>query len=314
MRQVWNLRSLNLEDCGLTIGSFDGVHLGHQALIRSMVTGSRKAGVPPVVLTFFPHPTTVLRQSQKPFYISSPQLKSEMFENMGVAYQVTQRFDHRLAEMEAGAFLSMLRGHLPFQELWVSDSFTFGKDREGDRRFLEQAGPRAGFKLHVVPPTVVDGAAVSSTRVRQALWVGDVAMAATLLGRPFLVSGLVVSGSGRGGSLGVRTANLSLWSEQALPSGGVYACWAEVSGSTWRTVTNIGVRPTFDEGGAALVVETHLLDFTGDLVGQVMRLAFIARLRDEVPFPNAAALVAQIRADIAQAVELLEPMKERVDG
>jgi riboflavin kinase/FMN adenylyltransferase len=314
MRYVWDLRSLILEDCGLTIGSFDGVHRGHQALIQSMVKGSRKAAAPPVVLTFFPHPATVLRPPQKPFYISSPHLKAEMFETMGVAYQVTQRFDRQLAEMEAGAFLSMLRAHLPFRELWVSESFTFGKDREGDRRFLEQAGPRAGFKLHVVPPTVVDGAAVSSTRVRQALWEGDVPKAATLLGRPFSVSGMVVGGSGRGEHLGVRTANLSLWSEQALPSGGVYACLAEVSGSRWKAVTNIGVRPTFDEGEAGLVVETHLLDFNGDLGGKAMQLAFMARLRDEVRFPNAAALVAQIQADIAQATELLEPVKERVDA
>jgi len=297
MEHVRDINSLQLNGCELTIGSFDGVHRGHQALITCMSSAAGTTGLPIVVLSFYPHPAVVLRGRQPAFYISLPEERASLLGDMGVSYVITQRFTRALSRVSAGDFLENLVQQLSFRRLWIGESFSLGYRREGNPLFLEKAGKRMGFELEVVPPALVDGEVVSSTRVREALRSGDVARAASYLGRPFTLPGVIVHGSDRGKSLGFPTANLSIWKERACPGPGVYACIAEVDGHRWKAVTNVGVRPTFDNSHGKTRVEAHLLDFVGDLYGKVMRLTFHERLRDEQRFADPAALVRQITRD-----------------
>ncbi|MGD8814263.1 MAG: riboflavin biosynthesis protein RibF, partial [Anaerolineales bacterium] len=281
MKHLRDINSLSLDGCELTIGSFDGVHCGHQALIAAMSEQAEKMRRPIVILSFYPHPSVILRGRRPAFYITLPEEKAVLLAKLDVSYVITLRFTDYLAKMTAETFLETIHDRLSVRGLWIGENFALGHRREGTPLFLERAGDRMGFKLHVVPPLLMDGEVVSSTRVREALRSGDVARAARYLGRPFTLPGVVVPGSDRGKTLGFPTANLSIWSERACPGPGVYACYTTVNGERYPAVTNIGVRPTFGDEDGKVLVETHLLDFQGDLYGKVMRLTFVDRLRDE---------------------------------
>jgi riboflavin kinase/FMN adenylyltransferase len=306
MKHVSDVTALSLPGSVLSIGSFDGVHLGHQALVSRLVQHARLARLPAVVLTFFPHPSVVLRGRQPALYINTPDEKAELLAGLGVDYVVTRTFDVGLSHLSADAFLDLLRTHLGLRALVVGEDFALGYRREGGRIFLEQAAPQRGFRLEIVPPLMLDGEPVSSTRVREALRSGDVRRAAAYLGRPFVLPGTVVRGVGRGRKLGIPTANLGFWNERAYPAPGVYACWAEFAGKTYPAVTNIGMRPTFNDGLLHPVVEAHLLGFSEDLYDQEVRLSFVERLRDEQRFEGAEALSAQISRDIERARTILQ--------
>jgi riboflavin kinase/FMN adenylyltransferase len=313
MQHLHDLSQVNLPACQVTIGSFDGVHRGHQVLVREMVDSARGEGLPAVVLTFFPHPSVVLRGRTPAFYINTPEEKAQLLAELGVEFVITQRFDVELSRIQAGDFLELLRRHLAFTTLWIGEDFALGHQREGNRLFLAKAARHDGFRLQVVAPMNVGGEVVSSTRVREALRSGDVSRAASYLGRPFSLPGVVVRGSARGAKLGIPTANLSIWEERAFPGAGVYACVVEVAGKRFKAVTNIGVRPTFEGNEPSPVVETHILDFSGDLYGKEIRIEFIVRLRDERRFPGPEALLAQIEKDIQRAREILDMRKEAED-
>ena len=314
MEHVRGLERLHLEGSTLTIGSFDGVHLGHQALIRALVGSARQVHLPAVVLTFYPHPSVVLRGRKPAFYITTPDEKAALLGELGIDYVVTQSFDRELAAVTADAFLDWAQAHLAFRDLWVGEDFALGFRRQGNVPFLEQAGAARGFGLHILSPVLIGGEVVSSTRVREALRSGDVARAASYLGRPFVVPGKVVQGAGRGRSLSIPTANLSVWEERACPGSGVYACRAQVEGRHWMAVANIGFRPTFEGDGRVPVVEAHLLEFEGDLYGKEMRLTFIERLRDERRFAGPEALLEQIQRDILRARLILSSHREGSDA
>jgi riboflavin kinase/FMN adenylyltransferase len=289
MQHIRDLADFQLERCDLTIGSFDGVHVGHQALIEKMVAHSRQYGNPAVVLTFFPHPSVVLRGRKPAFYITRPEEKAELLGDLGVDYVITQAFNKKLSKISAGDFVDRLRAQLRFQDV--------------------------GFKLHVVAPVFMGGEVVSSTRVREALRSGDVGRVETYLGRPFKLPGKVVVGAGRGKGLGIPTANLEIWDQRAYPRSGVYACLARIDDEQerWKSVTNIGIRPTFENNQSEAVVEAHLLDFEGDLYGKEMELEFVARLRDERKFADAEALLARISRDIQRANVILDSRLEADD-
>src|SRR3990170_3570692 len=299
-----DLSEVSLPASVLTIGSFDGLHLGHQALIRSLVEGGRAERLPSAVVTFYPHPSVVLRARRPAFYITLPEEKTARLSALGVDHVVTQRFDEALSRVTAGEFLDRLEARLHFQRLWIGEDFALGHEREGNRLFLRREAERRGFELHVAEPLLVGGEVVSSTRVREALRAGDVARVATYLGRPFTLRGVVVPGAGRGKALGIPTANLALQGEQAYPGNGVYACWADVGDGRRPAVTNVGLRPTFDDALPTPIVETHLLDWDSDLYGAEVALAFVARLREERRFGNRHDLVKQIHQDIDQARDL----------
>lgn len=314
MQHLRDLSLLSLESCELTIGSFDGVHRGHQRILQSMVEHAREAGVPSVVITFHPHPAAVLKKVVPFFYLTSPEEKADILGGYGAEYVVTQKFSRELSRVTAPQFLRNVLRRLKTRDLWIGEDFAFGHQREGDKGYLESAAEKLGFQLHVVPPVLLAGGVVSSTRIRQALASGEVSRVTEYLGRHYALEGEVVSGSERGKVLGFPTANLYIWEEKAIPGPGVYACTAEFDDSACRAVTNIGVRPTFDEGHATQVVEAHLLDFEGDLYGKSMKLMFVERLRDERRFESPEALMDQIEKDIRRAREVLGVVLEMNDG
>ena len=304
MQHLPDLHQLQLTGCALTIGSFDGVHRGHRALIQSMLESA--AGLPSVVLTFFPHPSVVLRERRPSYYITSPDEKAALLGELGVELVITQPFNRDLSRVEAEDFLDLLDRHLQFKALWAGEDFALGYQRRGNRHFLEQVSPARGFEFHLVPPFKLEGEVVSSTRVREALRAGDVIRVSDYLGRRFNLPGTVRRGAGRGKGLGIPTANLQIWEERAYPGNGVYACTARADAGSWPAVVNIGTRPTFEHSASTAVVEAHLLDYDGgDLYDQELVLTFFERLREERRFPGPEALLEQIRLDIARARAML---------
>lgn len=306
MQHYRSLEAVQLQACWLTIGSFDGVHRGHQVVIRQLVEGAHKAKMPAVVLTFHPHPAAVLRGYDYPFYLTTPEERARLLGELGVDVVITHPFNQQVAAIEARDFMTRLHRQLNVKHLWVGYDFAMGKDRQGNYAMLRELGGELGYRTHLTSALKIDGEVVSSSRIRFLLGAGQVAEAATLLGREFAICGKVIPGDHRGASLGFPTANLEVWGGQAIPAAGVYVCRARVQGKTWGAVTNIGVRPTFEAEPVPPRVETHLLDFQGDLYGQQLRLSFSQRLRGEQRFPNIQALIEQIQQDIHKARLLLQ--------
>jgi len=288
----------------LTIGAFDGVHLGHQQLIRSVVESARDKGHCAALVTFFPLPSVVLGRAA-PFYLTSNEEKLAQLERLGLDEVVIVEFTPETAQIRAAQFVNLLVENLRMREMWIGHDFALGYKREGNAEFLRAMGAARGYTVHSFEPVMLDGQPVSSSRIRDALRAGDIRQANACLGRPFQLSGVVVQGAQRGRNLGVPTANLSVWAEHAVPANGIYACRAHVGGATaWRNaVTNIGTRPTFDNG--VRTIEAHLLDFDADLYGQTMALDFIAYQRPEVKYDSVEALVVQMHEDVRIAREIL---------
>ncbi len=307
MEHLRDLADISLAESYLTIGSFDGVHYGHQVIIRSLVSAAKPRLVPAVVLTFHPHPAVVLGNRPPIEYLSSPDEKATLIGELGADYVVTHKFDATFSLLGPGEFLDLVSERLNPLALWVGPDFGFGRERRGDIAYLQCASAERGFELHVVPQAQLGGQVVRSSRIREAVRRGDVVSASRFLGRPFALSGRVARGDGRGQALGFPTVNLSVWRERLLPGSGVYACVAEFEGRRALAVTNIGLRPTFDEGTQSPIVEAHLLDFEGDLYAKEVSLVFVARLRAERRFHQPEALIDQIQRDIRQARRILEP-------
>ncbi len=302
MQQFDSLQQADLKKTLLTIGVFDGVHVGHQKLIKDLTTSAHAAGAPAVVLTFDPHPAEVLRGPRDSFYLSGPREKANQIEVLGADAFIVQTFDQKLANTSARDFVVQLKDHLGFEQLWVGHDFALGHNREGDVPKLRTFGEELSFSVHLVEPVEVDGAVVSSSRIRRLVTEGDVLAAGRLLGRPYSLSGEVVSGAKRGRSIGIPTANMQVSPKRVVPATGVYVCWAYVAGKRWGAVTNIGLRPTFDDKLPAPVVEAHILDYDGsEFYGQTLGLDFVSRLRPEQKFSGVEELLAQIGRDTEQA-------------
>lgn len=280
----------------LAIGAFDGVHLGHQEVLRQMVAAARADGVRTAVLTFFPHPARFLRQASGPYYLMTLTDRVQFLASLGLDLIITHPFNDEVRQTRATVFVEQLIRYLDMRQLWGGD-FAFGYQREGDVPFLRRLGAERGFTVELVRSMVaVSGEQVSSSRVRHGLLAGDVADAAACLGRPFHVGGEVVYGDQRGRTIGFPTANLAVWDELLLPANGVYATYAWAGERRYLAATNVGVRPTVN--GGHVTVEAHLLDFSGDLYGQTLRLEFIERIRPEKRFSGLPELQAQIQADV----------------
>lgn len=289
----------------LTLGAFDGVHRGHQTLIRNLVTRAHEKNFRAAVVTFFPHPSIVLRGRRPSFYINTPDERAELLAALGVDVVVTHPFDHPTSLITATDFADQLLASLNFKELWCGEDFAFGHNREGNVKWLEDYGRTHDFTVHVQKPITAVQTPVSSSRVRTAIADGDIPLITTMLGHPLRISGVVVEGNKRGRTIGIPTANLEVWDERAYPARGVYACKAILDDKTYNAVTNIGVRPTFDSQ-TTLSIEAHLLDFDQDIYGQTIALDFIARLREEKKFNGVNELVAQIKKDIEEAKAILK--------
>lgn len=306
MQQFASLREAQFSSSWLTIGAFDGVHLGHQELLHGFQSQARAAGFPSVVLSFFPHPIEILRGPLESYYLSEPEEKARRIATMGVDALIVQPFDEQTSKTSATDFLRLLKQQLGFEQLWVGHDFAMGHNREGDIDFLRAQGAQQGYSLKVLEAVKVEGQPVSSSRIRRLLEAGEVEQAARFLGRAYALEGEVVAGARRGRGLGIPTANLAVWAKRAAPLSGVYACRAWLGQRSWEAVTNIGLRPTFEDELQAPVVEAHLLDYAGgDFYVERMRLDFVARLRDERKFEGVDELLAQIERDKAQAREIL---------
>jgi riboflavin kinase/FMN adenylyltransferase len=300
MQIYHDLYTLHLDgECALTVGNFDGVHRGHQSLIANLVASAHDAGRLASVVTFDPHPASVLRPQQPLAYLTSLPERLGLLEGLGLDFVVVHPFTVATAQTSARAFVTALREHLGLRELWVGPGFALGRGREGDVPTLRKMGEEMGFVVREATPFVWNGADVRSGRIRQALWEGDVVAAAAMLGRFYRLIGQVEQGARRGHALGYPTANVSMPPGRVVPANGIYAAWAEVEGRRWMAAVSIGVRPTFGEGGPR-TVEAHLLDFQGELYGRELALEFVARLRDELRFHDPAELIAQMGRDVAQ--------------
>jgi riboflavin kinase/FMN adenylyltransferase len=306
MQHFNSLEGVSLHNSWLTIGSFDGVHRGHQEILRQLTAGARASASPAVVLTFYPHPGVVLRGTSGPFYLSSPQERALLLDELGVDVVITHPFDRQLAAMSARDFGVKLKKHLGLRRLFVGIDFAVGHNREGDISVLRRLGKELNFDVQVIRPVVFEGQAISSSQIRALLVKGDVDGAARLLGRLYRITGEVVHSDGRGRTIGIPTANLAVWDEKLLPGVGVYACRARIGEMTYGAATNIGVRPTFDSSTASPQAEAHLLDYEGDLYGKTIQLEFVTRLRGEQRFPDIQSLLTQIHADIAQTCQILK--------
>ena len=283
----------------VALGAFDGIHLGHRAILGRAVTLARERGLEALACTFDPHPLEVLQPDRAPLPITTLVDRLQLIAETGIDTAVVVAFTRAIAALEPEAFVrDALAGTLRAREIVVGFNHRFGRGARGDARLLETLGPSLGFRTHVVAPREVDGVPVSSSEIRTALGRGDLERAARLLGRPYALGGEVVRGAGRGRTLGFPTANVRM--DLRLPlAPGVYVCRARVGPAEYRAVVNAGVRPTFGE--TELAVEAHLLDFSGDLYGQRIQLTFLRRLREERRFPSAEALREQIAADVATA-------------
>jgi riboflavin kinase/FMN adenylyltransferase len=292
----------------VAIGNFDGVHLGHQAVIGAAGTLARSLRAPHAVLTFEPHPRQVFRPQDPPFRLTPFRVKARRIEALGVDLLFTLHFDLAFAARSAEDFIdSVLIQGLGVRHVVVGYDFVFGHQRRGDPALLRERGAALGFGVSVIEPVAASGGAVySSTRIREHLVAGRPGEAAALLGRPWEIDGRVERGDQRGRTIGFPTANLML-DDYLRPAAGVYAVRAgiEEGGRTvWHdAVANFGRRPTF--GGSDLRLEVHLFDFAGDLYGRHLRVALIEHLRPEQKFPGIDALKAQIAADAARARAVL---------
>jgi len=291
----------------VTVGNFDGVHRGHQALVVATVIAAHRQQGMAVVLTFDPHPARVVAPASAPSALMTLSQKAEALGGMGVDRLAVLPFTPELSRETPEAFARLvLEQALGARSVVVGRAFRFGRDRAGDVATLEALGRDRDFAVAALPPVLDAGRPVSSSRIREELARGDVVSAARLLGRCFFIDGEVVVGAGRGATLGIPTANLSPVNE-TIPALGVYACLARLDGakgSAIGAVVNVGRRPTF--GGGDTVVEAHLLNPQEDLYGRALRIEFAERLRGEQTFAGPDALVAQIRQDIAEARRVLE--------
>jgi riboflavin kinase / FMN adenylyltransferase len=289
----------------VTIGNFDGVHLGHQKLIRRVRDKARAKNLKSVVITFDPHPLRVLLGRNTPPFITMTEQKLELISALGVDYALCLRFTKEMGALEPEEFVrSYLVEGLKAKELLIGYDYAFGKNRKGNFALLKRLGEAYGFTTEQMEPVMVAGAIVSSTRIRDMVQAGTVWEVQPLLGRFYRISGTVIHGRNRGGALlGFPTANIQLVDE-LFPKPGVYAVWAEVLGQIRLAVANIGYNPTF--GNTTLSAEVHILDFNKNIYGQTIHVHFVQRLREEKKFSSLEELISQIRKDIELGRTILE--------
>lgn len=313
MQHFRSLDEVQLSSSWVTIGTFDGVHLGHQQIIKDLVQKARKQDQTPVVVTFHPHPAVVLGGVEGPYYLTLPEKRAQLLADLGVEIVITHPFTRRISNYSPEKFIARLDEHLHLEKLWVGYDFALGKDRAGDARVLNKLGETFGYQLEVIPPYKLAGKKVSSSTIRTMLREGHVVEAARFLGRSFSLQGEVVIGDKRGHSLGFPTSNLEVPEEMIDIQPGVYAGWAAVDGNSWPAVTNVGFRPTFEVDFPPLRIETHLLDFSGNLYDKQLEVSFQVKLRDERKFAQVDDLIAQIGRDVNQARRILTKEDQKPD-
>jgi len=305
MQQHYSLDECRLDASIITIGSFDGVHKGHQAIIKRLVDQARSSDLPSVVVTFYPHPVVVLRSLNESFYLTSPDERAALLGELGVDHVFTLTFTPRMAALTALEFMRILSDHLQHKRLLVGENFTLGKDQQGTLNLLGIIGKKLGYALDIIPLATENGEKISSRQIRALLSQGEVRRAAQLLGRNYSLMGTVAHGDGRGKRLGIPTANLKIWQEKLVPGRGIYAAWAYLGQAKYQAATNIGIRPTFQLDDPVSLIEAHLLNFDGDIYDSELGLEFVEFLRPELRFDSVQSLVAQMQQDIKRTRKVL---------
>ena len=304
MKHYRSLDELDLKNSWLTVGVFDGVHRGHQEIIKALTAGAHANDAPAVVLTFDPHPAKVLGRGDIKL-LTLPDERAELLGELGVDVVITHLFDKDVADITALDFMKQLKSHLGLQYLVLGYDSTLGKNREGNATRLTEIGKELDYAVEVISALSDESGVISSTEIRKLISTGDVAEAERLIGHPYSLHGPVIHGDGRGKRINVPTANIGYSHEKIIPANGIYACWAYLQGERFRAAINIGINPTFTPDKQIPNVEVYLLDFDREIYGQDVRLEFVARLRDELMFDSVDALVEQIGKDVAQVRELL---------
>lgn len=284
----------------LTLGVFDGLHLGHQLIMRTVVERAHATGAVPTVITFEPHPRAVLHPESAPPLLQTLDQKIEAMGLRGIEQTIVIHFDREFSQIRAEEFLrEVVVDRLQAKEVYLGRGFFFGQDREGNIDLLRRVSGKLGFVADEVPEVRLRGRRIGSTRIREVLIAGRVNLARRMLGRPYGVEGPVIRGAERGAKLGFPTANIQPHN-RVIPRGGVYVTATLIDGQWRRSVTNIGTRPTFGDN-LETSVETHILNWSGDLYGDVVRVRFLHRLRDEKKFGGLEELKKQITHDVARA-------------
>jgi riboflavin kinase/FMN adenylyltransferase len=300
-------RSHELVGSVVTLGNFDGIHLGHQALIAGAVSDSKKLALPSVVLTFEPHPLSVLAPDRAPKLILAHKDKMQLLQTFGVDIVAVQHFDLAFAALSAEDFVrDLLVRRLKARKIWVGKDLRFGQGRSGEVEDLRRWGRELGFEVAVVEPILVDGNRVSSSRIREFLRDGRVDAVKTMLGRYHFISGRVVEGHRRGKDLGFPTANLSSRAE-VLPLDGIYATLFRLGPRVLQSVSSVGLNPTF--GAGPRTVESFIMGFDENIYGEAAQLSFVKRIRNEIKFSSVSDLVAQIRNDVRDAEAILHGVR-----
>lgn len=306
MQHYRSLEEVTLTNSYLTVGVFDGVHRGHREIIYKLVKDAHANNANAVVLTFEPHPASVLT-GKEIHCLTTPDERADLFGSLGVDTVITQRFTPDLSTVPAHEYMSRLKTHLGLSHLLIGYDFALGKGREGNAPRLKEIGSKLGYTVEVAPALSDESGVISSTEIRKLVSIGNMGEAAKLLGYPYRMSGEIIRGAGRGKKISFPTANVDYATQKVAPPNGIYACWAQLGNERFMAATNIGFNPTFTPERQTPSLEAYLLDFDRDIYGEVLTLEFVARLREEIRYTTVEALIDQIHDDVNQTRAILSP-------
>ena len=304
MSHYRSLEEASLKNSHLTVGVFDGVHRGHREIIHKLVQDAHAKDAPAVVLTFDPHPASVLT-GREIRCLTTPDERADLLFSLGVDSVITQRFTPDLATLSAHDYMSTLKARLGLSHLLIGYDFALGKGREGNAPRLAEIGSKLGYTVEVVSAVGDESGVISSTEIRKLVFTGNMPEAAKLLGHPYVMGGEVIHGEGRGKKINFPTANIDYPKQKAIPPNGIYACRARLGNRHYMAATNIGLNPTFTPERTIPSLEAYLLDFDRDIYGETLTLEFVKRLRDEIRYTTVEALIEQIHEDVNQTREIL---------
>lgn len=299
-----SLETTSLQNSWLTIGVFDGVHRGHREIIHRLVSGAHANHAPAAVLTFDPHPASVLTGKEMRCLTTAAE-RADLLTALGVDMVITQRFTRDLSTATALEYMSRLKESLGLTHLLIGYDFALGKGREGNAARLAQIGRELNYTVEIINALSDESGVISSTEIRKLISTGNMIEAAKLLGYTYNLSGTVIHGDGRGHRINIPTANIDYPRQKVLPANGIYACWATLGAEKFMAATNVGFNPTFTPDKHIQSIEPHLLDFNRSIYGEEIKLEFVARLRDELKFTSVEALIEQIQDDIDKTRTIL---------
>jgi riboflavin kinase/FMN adenylyltransferase len=306
LSEYHSFSSLHLEKTCVTIGAFDGIHLGHRSLLDPFIDYAERLHLPTAVVTFDPPPTVFFQRNGIQKNIILPEERASILSPLGIQYLITLKFDQKLADLSPHEFISEMKHALNMESIWVGMNFSLGKNRSGTTDVIRGLMQEFNFSLYEVPQLTLDGDVVSSTRIRGLLTTGNIREANHLLGYSFFINNEIIHGEARGRKLGIPTINMAYPEKKVMVAKGVYATRITIQDDIYAAVTNVGTRPTFHDEEEQVVIESFLLENAfDDLYGKTARIEFVEYLRTEKKFPSAKDLVDQIHQDIAEAREIL---------